>query len=431
MRMVQSEFPNPKSKIPMTPRVQIICGQPLPFGGFPTTGAGLRAWSLGQGLESCGFEVIYSLPREVVERLPSPPPAVRSAAFEYGEIDRAVQRVNPTVVVLQGWPWANLMADRPDLPLAIDLTGPHLIESLFSRREDTALMPFLKLQALRKADFITCAGEVQRHYFLPWLLLAGHDLLADPCPAIPMSLSPALPEPRPPAEPTFVYGGIFLPWQDPSDALRRVVRKLDERGKGRLVMFAGPHPTYEFPTGETPTVVHELQSHPRVEFAGVVPYETMVERYLGCSVAVDLMTRNVERELAFTTRTVVALWCGLPVIYNDYAELSAYLREYRAGWTIDPEDGTALDAVLDEVFDRPDAVREYGQHAQCLVRERLTWDRTIIPLAEFCRHPFKRERQPSLLDRTITPLDDRLSKAFVTVKNSSVYRWYRRLKRRR
>jgi len=41
--------------------------------------------------------------------------------------------------------------------------------------------------------------------------------------------------------------------------------------------------------------------------------------YTGASVAWDVMARNPERELAFTSRTVEYLWC-LPVVYNNYAE---------------------------------------------------------------------------------------------------------------
>ena len=95
------------------------------------------------------------------------------------------------------------------------------------------------------------------------------------------------------------------------------------------------------------------------------------------------MKRNAERELAFTTRTVVYLWCGLPVIYNDYSELSDYIREYNAGWTVDPEDRDAIRAVLKDIFEHPEQIRERSRNAQRLVQERLNWDLTIDPLCRF------------------------------------------------
>jgi hypothetical protein len=129
-----------------------------------------------------------------------------------------------------------------------------------------------------------------------------------------------------------------------------------------------------------------------VQVQPMVAHDELIEAYRRAHVAIDLMARNPERELAFTTRTVEYLWCGLPVIYNDYAELSRYIREYRAGWTIDPSDRAALQAAVSEAFEQPERVREYGRNAQRLVRERLTWDRTIEPLDGICRNPARRER---------------------------------------
>ncbi|MBT5875209.1 MAG: glycosyltransferase [Candidatus Latescibacteria bacterium] len=411
--------------------MQIICGQPLPFGGVPTTGAGLRAWSLGEGLKAQGCDVVYSLPMDVVAHIPEPPAEITDAAFDYHELDRAIEKQAPSVIVLQGWTWANLLTESEDIPVAVDLTGPYLIESLYSQVEDQQMMPFLKLQALGKADYTTCAGEVQRHYFLPWLHMSGHDVKNDVCPAIPMSLDPDTPEPlESPEEPVFVYGGIFLPWQDPTLVLKRVIQKIDERQSGRLLVFAGPHPTFPFPTGTTPEIIETLRSHPRVEFAGVVPFEDLTRRSKSGSIFIDLMARNVERELAFTTRTVVALWCGLPVLYNDYSELSAYIADYDAGWTTDPGNTDDIDRILNTVFDKPDDMQQKSRNAQRMIREKLNWTTTVAPLAEFCHNPFKRPAGNRLLNQTISPLDDRFCRMLIKMKKSSLYSGLKRIKKR-
>jgi hypothetical protein len=112
----------------------------------------------------------------------------------------------------------------------------------------------------------------------------------------------------------------------------------------------------------------------------------------------DVMQRNPERELAFTTRTVEYMWCGLPVIHHDYDELSDLIREYEAGWTVDPADRAALDRVVAEILAKPAEAARRGRNAQRLVRERLTWDRTAESLDYFVRHPRLRQnadRQPA------------------------------------
>ena len=119
----------------------------------------------------------------------------------------------------------------------------------------------------------------------------------------------------------------------------------------------------------------------------MVSHDDLIARYLRSHVAIDVMRRNPERELAFTTRTVEYLWCGLPVIYHDYAELSDYIRDYQAGWIVDPEDRDAIMAVIKSIFDHPDQIVERGKNAQRLVRECFTWDLTIDPLDAAVRHP--------------------------------------------
>jgi hypothetical protein len=110
------------------------------------------------------------------------------------------------------------------------------------------------------------------------------------------------------------------------------------------------------------------------------------------------------------------------VIYNNYSELSPCICDYDAGWTLDPEDEEALDAVVDEVLDHPERVATRKNNAQRLIRERLTWDITIRPLLEFCRKPYRRTRETSLIDQSITPLDDRVGRLMLDMKRSSVYK---------
>src|SRR5690606_23877220 len=104
----------------------------------------------------------------------------------------------------------------------------------------------------------------------------------------------------------------------------------------------GKHPVYPVDPGIFEPLLERLKQSPRVTAPGMVSHDDLIDRYRRAHVAVDVMKRNPERELAFTTRTVEYLWCGLPVIYHDYAELSDYIREYEAGWTVDPEDPEAL-----------------------------------------------------------------------------------------
>src|SRR5262249_47751093 len=155
---------------------------------------------------------------------------------------------------------------------------------------------------------------------------------------------------------TFIYGGVWLPWQDPTVGLLTLVEELDRRERGKLRLFGGKHPWIDVATGVFEPLLERVQTSEHVVVEGQLPHAELIRRYTQAHVAIDLMKRNPERELAVTSRTVEYLWCGLPVIYNDYSELSQLIAEYDAGWAIDPDDVAGIRRVLDEIFEHPETV---------------------------------------------------------------------------
>ena len=379
-------------------RILVVSGDILPFPGCPTTGAGLRAWGLAKGLESRGHHVIAAMPESAAQTMASIPAELSPLLYTPQELPQFIARHAPDVVVLQHWWLANYLDESPDYPVVIDFHGPLLLETQFQANPALERLRRDKIRALHKADFFTCAGEKQRYYFFPWLMLAGCDLRDELIQAIPVSLSPDLPAHQSEGEPSFVYGGVFLPWQDPILPLRTLIETLEARQRGSLKFFGGKHPVVSVPTGKFEELRAELQRSSRAQIQPMIPRDQLIQEYCRSHVAIDLMQRNAERELAFTTRTVEYLWCGLPVIYNNYAELSSYIADYQAGWTLDPADPAGLRRVLDEMLDDPAMLEVRSRNAQRLARERLTWDRTIAPLDAFCRQPRKREKGQPLLD---------------------------------
>ena len=369
------------------PRVLIICGDLPPFPGHPGSGAGLRAYGLGRGLAAKGHEVVWAVPRAALREGIEPPPQVAEHLFQREELPEFIAERRPDVVVFQHW--TMLFGLKPiETPTVIDLHGPTLLETLYQDNPGLDVFMLHKIHAFRRADFFTCAGELQKHYWYPWLLLAERDLRQDLIATVPLSLSPKIPGRKPSEEPTLVYGGFFLPWQDPVWALERTVRRLEERGVGRLLFFGGKHPMFgKMDSGVYDRLEKTLRASDRVRIMGVVSREELLGRYASATAAVDLMGRNPERELAFNSRTVEYLWAGLPVIHQPWSELAGLIGEYEAGWLVEVGDGAALDRALDEALDDPGALARKSDRAQELVRERLCWDKTIDPLDEFVRNP--------------------------------------------
>lgn len=381
-------------------RVLVVSPDVLPYPGLPAVASGLRAWALGHGLKARGHDVVFSMPRHAVDgHEDQVPPEVAGLAWAPKRLGDVVRRVQPDLVLACGWPTLIQLLNRPTVPVVLDQHGPHMPErryQTFGEEDDNASE---KLRAMRMADYFTCAGERQLGYFEGWLERAGwsEQERASRAASVPVSLSPEMPVHRSAPELTFVFGGMFLPWQDPSTALEVLVAELERRQAGNLLLVGGRHPLTPIDGGVTEALAKRLEQSPRVVSPGLVPHEELMDTYARSHVAVDVAKRNPEREPAFTTPTVEYLWCGLPVIYDDCAELADHIREYEAGWTVDPEDREAIARVISGIFDHPEQVEERGRNAQRLVRERLVWDRTITPIDDFVRRPTLR-RTLSLAD---------------------------------
>ena len=374
--------------------VLVVANDMLPYPGQPVSGSGLRAWGLGEGLRGRGHDVRYAIPAASADA-GTPRGEHGPLLYELPDLHQVLSRSGADVVVFQHWIGVGAAADL-DIPAALDLHGPLMIETAFQRRPDVDPVELakVKLDAFRRADFVTCAGPQQRFYFLTWLLLSGGDVTADAISVIPGSLPPESPEHEwPSQEVNFVYGGMFLPWQDPSVSLVTLVSVLESEDAGRLDFFGARHPMY--PDMDTPVLdqlERRLKESARVTVHGLWPRDRLLEHYRRSYVAIDLMRRNSERELAFTTRTAEYLWCGLPVIYNDYGELTSMIREYEAGWIASPEDVDTLRELLRKIVHDPAEIRRRSANARRLASERLNWARTTDPLDQFCRNPVRRRR---------------------------------------
>ncbi len=382
-----------KSKLPTgTRRVLVISPDTLPLPGLSTSGAGLRAWGLAQGLRSWGHEVTMAMPRSTAEAAGYRETGA-AKVFEDTDLDAFVGRQAADVLVFQHWPWVNQLS-KPHPHLIIDLHGPLVLETLYHSGVTSQRLCGDKLRALSQAQFFTCAGERQRNYFLGWLHLSGFDLREVPIEVVPFSHSPTLSDRSYPAETTFVYGGMFLPWQNPARGLHALVDALEASCAGRLWMFGGKHPRLGLAAPEFDQVLARLQGSSRATVLPLVSHDELLARYAQASVAWDVMGYNCERGMAITSRTVEYLWAGLPVVYQRFAELADLIGSYEAGWLVDPEDEASLRHVVREILASPDEVCRRGQNAQRLVRERLNWHTASGPLDRWVRQPKQALRFP-------------------------------------
>ncbi len=376
----------------------------MPGYGLPVGGGGIRSWSLGKGLESRGHKVHYSLPDFVLNKISNPPESLAKYVHNPVKVNEIVDRMKPDMVIFQQWPTA-VFYEPSDIPAVMDLHGSLLIENSYrhlSNFRDSALD---KIKTMQKMDFFTCAGERQKWYWWAWLMMAGMDPKEITIATIPVSLSPDLPQHRLPEEPSFVFGGVSWAWQDPSLTLNTLADVLASANRGQLKMFVGKHPFHSIDGEKYNDLKKQMAENPRVVISEMIDHEQLIQEYTSATTAVDVMKRNSERELAFTTRTIEYLWCGLPVIYGDYLELSVPIEEYSAGWIVNPEDTVSLKNIVKNILENPGMIQQYSENAQKLVRDKYTWDKAIAPLDEFCQNPILRQKSQHILKQSTDRID--------------------------
>jgi hypothetical protein len=390
--------------------VLVLTRDLIPRPGRPVSGGGLRAWGLGEGLRARGHEVIYSMPRALVSE--GDPDELRRSAFDGYDLHGAVLRAEPDLLLLEQWGLATYLPEV-SLPVVLDLHGSLILENAFREHRSLASNAAAKIKALQKADLVLCPAERQRAYFASWMMMAGADPLEIPIEVIPVSMSPELPERGAPTDGPLavVYGGQTWPWIDSSVALRAATEVLQASGAGVLHLFVQePQHADVLPHDDSTHVAFralpdDVLRSPAARIEGQVAHHDLVARYARAHLALDLYARNSERHLAYTTRTIEYLWCGLPVVYGDYGELAPLIERHEAGWIVDPADGAAVRRVLEQALGDRRELERRGANAQRLVRERLTWDRTIEPLDRFVRDPRVRAKGTTIFGKLALEFD--------------------------
>ena len=342
------------------------------------------------------------LQREYKDRIPE---EIRETSWLYSNQDQIVEHFKPTAIVFAN-PDLNCLNKNHGVPIISDMHGPRLIEfELLVNNDSPAIRGRnlrRKLANFLKSHYFTCAGRLQRYYFLGFFLCAGFKLNEIKIEYMPVSLSPEIPTPNKDLEAKrFIFSGGFYPWTNPQKGLYILSDVLAKEQRGCLHLFGGSHKVNPEDSASFARLKKHLAANKRVVFRGYLSRHDVIEEYKTGYVAYELMERNFEREIAFTTRTLEFMWAGLPVIYNDYSDLSGYIKEYDAGWCVNPDDEGQVKKAIIEALNEPELVLAKSRNAQRLIKECFTWDKTIKPLVEFLDMPIPSRKVKDLSDSPV------------------------------
>ncbi len=377
-------------------KILIVTCQSLPISGKPTTGGSLRAYNLGQGLEKCGHQVLFSLPTQCLTTDIEKDQWQDLAHTGYN-IKDIISKTDAEIVLFCNWGLA--AANTPcEIPSIIDMNGSLILENYYRQHSQPFLDSITKLNALANTDYIIAGSETQKAYLTSWCLMSGKNPDSLTICTVPFSLSAQMPDSQDNNEIQFILAGYDWPWLKGTQQIRAVCEELAHSQNSSLHLFTSTAPysdsINEDSSSDTSGNLYSLNFPALVKHEPVDFYE-LTKNLSRSSVALDLWQKNPERDLAFPSRTVTYLWSGLPVITNSNGELSKLISDYNAGWIIDSEDISQLRVLTREIINGSIDIAQYRQNAQKLFTDHLCRENTIRNLNNFCCQPF--------LNRTISP----------------------------
>jgi glycosyltransferase involved in cell wall biosynthesis len=265
--------------------------------------------------------------------------------------------------------------------------------------------------AARHADWLICASERQRDFWLGALAAQGRlcpELYAqDPelrnlIDVVPFGCPASRPEPaavlkgvRPgigPRDRLILWGGGVWNWFDPITLLRAMPYVLECHPESRLVFLGANHPDpARVPEMERArqarSLSQELGLEDRFVFWGDwVPYANRGAYLLEADVGVSLHPEGAEARLAFRTRLLDAIWAGLPMVLTRGDILAERFEQRGLGQVVDAGAVEQAAKAINMLLAEPNA-RASRQAAFGRLRNEFSWERVSEPLLGFCKAP--------------------------------------------
>jgi GT2 family glycosyltransferase/glycosyltransferase involved in cell wall biosynthesis len=290
-----------------------------------------------------------------------------------------------------------------------------------SVRETTRILN----EQLERADFVMCASEKQRDFWLGQLAGQGRinptvydedQSLDSLISVVPFGISDEAPVQNrhaikgavagiEPEDKVILWGGGIYNWFDPLTLIRAIDRLKDRHPDVRLFFLGLKHPNPGVPdmriAWETQELSRELGLTGRHVFfnEGWVPYDERADYLLDADLGVSTHFQHVETAFSFRTRILDYLWASLPIVATDGDTFGTLIRGHGLGRVVPAEDVDALVVALEEMLYDDAAAGEVRANVQAFAAGYV-WSDVLRPLVEFCRLP---RRAPDLALEPMTP----------------------------
>jgi glycosyltransferase involved in cell wall biosynthesis len=271
---------------------------------------------------------------------------------------------------------------------------------------------------LRRADFVICASEKQRDFWLGHLGALGrinpavYDAdrsLRRLIDVVPFGVSDEVPTQKRHAirgavpgigtdDKVILWGGGVYNWFDPLTLIRAVHLLSGTHPEVKLYFLGMTYPNPAVRASDMASramaLTEELGLTDRHVFFNMdwTDYDDRINYLLDADVGVSTHFNHVETALSFRTRILDYLWAGLPIVATDGDGFAPLIRDHDLGEVVPAEDVEALAAALERMLFR-DQDAGVGYNVRAFGR-RYRWEQALQPLIRFCREPVPAADQP-------------------------------------
>jgi glycosyltransferase involved in cell wall biosynthesis len=281
-------------------------------------------------------------------------------------------------------------------------------------------------EQLLRADFILCASEKQRDFWLGQLAGLGRinpatydedETLRSLVAVVPFGL-PAGPPRRVGAgirerfpqieegDPIILWGGGIYNWFDPLTLLHAIDRLRHHVPRVRLVFMGLRHPNPAVPEMRTSLAARGCAEE--LGLVGVhvffneqwVSYEDRQAMLLDATLGVSTHHLHIETAFSYRTRILDYFWAGLPVVATRGDSLSTFIEDHELGVAVDAGDVGGLVSALSSLLTDPQLADRCRSNIRSCTAA-MEWGAVLEPLVAFCRSP---RRAPDLADAELARL---------------------------
>jgi glycosyltransferase involved in cell wall biosynthesis len=395
----------------------LICYDAL---GENMAGPGIRYWEFARVLSQY-FTVTLAIPPIIQqEKLPTLPFEAeiiqcKKASELYALAKRADVIVTIGFVILFYPTLLNL-----NKPLVLDIYVPTLLENV--QLQSGLSQPLHKKlffhekqrnsinTQLRAADFMICASEKQRDYWLGLLSALGRvnpytyeddKTLRRLIDVVPFGLPKEKPvQTRPvlkgvyktiqPDDQVLLWTGGIWDWLDAPTLIKAMPHVISQSPKVKLFFMGIKRPLLSMTASTTESIELSQKNglyNTHIFFNDWVPYEERQNYLLEADLGVSLHLNHIETRFSFRTRFLDHLWTGLPSVATEGDILSAELEQLGLGRTVKVGDVMGVaQAILEMLSDSSWRERYEAKRADIIARYQ--WESVIQPLLDFCAHPY-------------------------------------------